>query len=195
MGVKDVVKALLQWVFLLFFRIIGIVIGLVVVAIAIQFRVEGVSGSDGRRIVNLPKWAWMWGNDFDGLLGDKRGWWDNNTPFGVKPDSFLAMYWWAAIRNPANNMRFMDMFSAPVVGSKITYTGDYVVEDEVGGGGWQFVRAEQDGKKWYGCYYVKEWRGGKGTVVRFGFKLKPSHANTVEPRKGLTYRFFPWKTL
>src|SRR5690554_7576491 len=73
---NDILKATKQWLFLLFFRLLGIISGLVIVAIAIPFRKEGVSLSDGRKIVNLPKWAWLWGNDFDGLLGDKRGWWE-----------------------------------------------------------------------------------------------------------------------
>lgn len=194
MGVKDVLKALFQWVYLLLFRIIGIITGLVVVAFAIPFRKEGVSLSDGRKIVNLPKLAWLWGNDFDGLLGDKRGWWKENTPFGVDVDSFLAMYWWAAIRNPANNMRLLDMFSVPIVGSKITHHGDYVVEDKKGLGGWQFVKVENN-VTYYGFYLVKEITKDRAFVIRLGFKVKPSHQGQDEPRKGLTFKLNPWKQI
>ena len=123
-------RAILQWTFLLLANIVTDLLGIFVVALAIPFRVPGVSVSDGRPIVNLPKWVWMFGNDYDGLLGDKRGWWDANTPFGWKVDSFMAMWWWAAIRNPVNNMRLMKLFQAPVRGSTITYKGDFHVRDD-----------------------------------------------------------------
>jgi hypothetical protein len=116
-----VLKVVVQWVFLLLSGIVLDLLGLFVVAIAIPFRVNGVSGSDGRAIVNLPRWAWLWGNDYDGLQGDNCGWWAANTPFGWPVDSFLAMWWWAAIRNPSNNMRFVSLWNAPVTGSAITY--------------------------------------------------------------------------
>lgn len=190
-----ILHALAQWSWLILARLAGIVTGLVMVALAIPFRVPTVSLSDGRQIVNLPRWAWLWGNDFDGLLGDKRGWWAENTPFGAPADSFLAMYWWAAIRNPANNMRFLDAFSAPVIGSKISYYGRYTVEDKPGMGGWQFVTAEQGARRWYGFYLVHEWGKSRAFAVRLGFKIKPSHAGTYEPAKGLTFKVNPFKAI
>lgn len=84
-------RALAQWLFLLACDLVLLILGLVVVAVAIPFRVPGVSVSDGRSIVNLPRWAWLFGNDYDGLLGDKRGWWAENTPFGWVATSFGAM--------------------------------------------------------------------------------------------------------
>lgn len=169
--------------------------GLVVVALAIPFRVPAVSLSDGRRIVNLPRWAWLWGNDFDGLLGDKRGWWSENTPLGWPTDSFLAMYWWAAIRNPANNMRLLDAFSAPIVGAVIDYRGSYVVEDKPWQDGWQLVWSEQNGKRWFGFYLVHCWNEERAFVIRLGFKIKPSHSGQDEPRKGLTFKVNPYKSI
>lgn len=190
-----ILEALLQWLWLIIARLAGIITGLVVVPLAIPFRVPGVSGSDGRPIVNLPRLTWLWGNDFDGLTGDKRGWWKANTPFGWAVDSFLAMFWWAAIRNPANNMRFLDAFSAPVIDSKITYRGRYTVEDKPGMDGWQFVIVENNGKRWYGFYLVHCWSSKRALVIRLGFKVKPSHQGTSEPRKGLTFKFNPAKSI
>ena len=192
---RTIAKAICQWVFLLACNIVTSLIGLFVVAIAIPFRVDDISKSDGRPIVNLPRWAWLFGNDYDGLLGDRRGWWAENTPFGAPADSFLAMYWWAAIRNPANNMRFLDAFSAPVIGSKISYYGRYTVEDKPGMGGWQFVTAEQGARRWYGFYLVHEWGKSRAFVVRLGFKIEPSHAGTYEPAKGLTFKVNPFKAI
>ena len=192
---KKIIEALLQWSWLIMARLVGIITGLVMVPLAIPFRVQDLSGSDGRLILNLPRWAWLWGNDFDGLLGDKRKWWADNTPFGWAVDSFAAMFWWAAIRNPANNMRFLDAFSAPIIDAAIGYLGRYVVEDKPGMDGWQFVWSEQDGKRWYGFYLVRCWSAQRALVIRLGFKIKPEHHGKLEPRKGLTFKINPYKDI
>lgn len=211
---KDVVRALWQWTFLLLCNIVLDLIGLFVVAATIPFRVDGVSRSDGRFIVNLPSWVRIFGNDWDGLLGDKRMWWRDNCDacvwFGlypllrkiginvkqVTPDTFLAMWWWAAVRNPVNNMRLYSLWQAPVIGSTITYKGDYTVEDSPGKGGWQFVIDENGGKRWYGFYWVHEWNDKAAFVIRMGFKVKPEHAgSTTEEPKGMTTKINPYKSL
>ena len=193
--INSIVRAVFQWVFLFLSNVVLDILGLLVVLVAIPFRVAGKSVSDGRDIVNLPKWAWLFGNDYDGLLGDKRGWWANNTPFGVKAESFFAMWVWAAVRNPVNNMRLTSLYSAPIKGSVITYKGSYVVEDKPGMGGWQFVTIENSGKKWYGFYLVHEWNPKKAFVVRLGFKVKPEHNGTSENPKGMTTKISLWKEL
>jgi hypothetical protein len=192
----DYFKAALQWAFCLAANIVLDGMGLVIVAIALPFRKEGVSVSDGRKIINLPRWAWLWGNDFDGVLGDKRGWWAENTPFGWDVNGYMAMYWWTAIRNPANNMRRVSLFSAPIIGSEITYNGYFTVEDDRGGDGWQFVKlVSQKGRSYYGFYWVKEYQivQDRAFVIRMGFKIKPSHAGSQEQPKGMTTRINPWK--
>lgn len=189
-------KAAAQWLWLLLSRIICIILGYVIVAIAIPFRKDGVSKSDGRYISNLPKWAWLWGNDNDGLLGDKRLWWSENTPFGLPVDHFVSMYWWTAIRNPANNMRQLDIFSAPVTGSRITYLGDYTVNDNGKDFGKQLVIIKNNGKTWYGYYLVKKLSESRAFVIRLGFKVKPSHNGLVdEPRKGMVFKINFFKKL
>jgi hypothetical protein len=191
----DYIKAVFQFLFLFFSNIVLVLLGFLVVAIAIPFRVKGHSVSDGREIVNLPKWAWLWGNDFDGLLGDKRGWWAANTPFGVAVDSYIAMYTWTALRNPANNKRLLSWYQTPVVGSVITYKGDYTVEDKPGMGGWQFVKTVHDGTASYGFYLVHEWSLTRAFVIRFGYKVKPSHAGSEELAKGFTTKVNLYKAI
>lgn len=191
----DYVKAAGQFLFLFLSNIVLVLLGFVIVAIAIPFRVGDFSESDGRRIVNLPKWAWLWGNDYDGLLGDGRGWWAENTPFGVAVDSYLAMYVWAAFRNPANNKRLTSWYQAPIVGSDITYKGQYTVEDKPGMGGWQFVKAVHSGKSYYGFYLVHEWSLTRAFVIRFGYKVKPLHAGSNEPAKGFTTKVNLFKAI
>ena len=191
----DICKAFAQWGFLLVSNLLLDVLGLFVVAATIPFRVSGVSGSDGRPIVNLPRWVWLFGNDYDGLLGDKRGWWAANTPFGWPVDSFLAMWWWAAVRNPVNNMRFVKLWQAPVKGSTITYKGDYFVRDKPGSAGWQFVKTENGGKCWYGFYLVHQWSETRAFVIRMGFKVQPDDAGTDGEPKGMTTKINPYKAI
>jgi len=207
-GGFDIVLAALQWVALLAVRLVLIVLGLPLVAVAIPFAVPGHSLSDGRRIVNLPRWAWLWGNDFDGLDGDKRLWWADSCDalvlFGLLPllrrvglplgslpvTSWLARWWWAALRNPVNNLRLVSGVSCPVSECAIAYLGQYSVEDKPGKGGWQFVRATRRGglSRWYGFYAVRELSATTARVVRLGFKIKPSHDGSAEPAKGMTFK-------
>jgi hypothetical protein len=151
----EILLALVQWAVLLVVRVVLIVVGLLVDAAAILFAVPGLSLSDGRPIWNVPPWAWLFGNDFDGLDGDKRRWWADNCDdlvlFGLLPllrrlgftvgwlavDSWLARWWWAAVRNPVNNLRLVPGFNCPVSECEIRYLGDYAVEDKPGQGGWR----------------------------------------------------------
>lgn len=191
----DYVKAAIQFLSLFVANVVLDVIGLVVVAIALPFRVKGYSGSDGREISNLPKWAWLFGNDYDGLQGDKRGWWAENTPFGWPVDSFMAMWWWAAVRNPVNNMRFVKLWQAPVKGSTITWVGDYTVRDHPGEAGWQFVTTENGGKHWYGFYLVHQWSDTRAFVIRLGFKVQPDDAGTDGEPLGMTTKINFYKAI
>lgn len=192
---QDYICAFFQFIWLLVANIVLDIVGLFAVAIGIPFRVAGVSLSDGRPITNLPKWLWIFGNDYDGLLGDKRLWWAANTPWGLPVDSYIPMYTWAALRNPVNNMRLMDMFSAPVVGSTITYKGQAHVRDDIDSAGWQFVTTENNGKKWYGFYAVYLWPNKThACVLRFGFKVEPSDAGSTE-RQGMTTKITPYKSI
>ena len=173
-------RALAQWLFLFVCNAVLMILGLLVVAVAIPFRVPGVSVSDGRPIVNLPRWAWLFGNDYDGLLGDKRGWWAANTPFGWAATSFGAMYAWAALRNPVNNMRQMSLFSCPVAECSITGYGQDEVNDSPGMGGWQFVIAKRGLRRWYGFYWVHQWSDTRAFVVRMGYKITKADQGRTE---------------
>jgi len=151
-------RAVAQWLFLAVCNLVLFVLGLVVVAVALPFRVPGVSVSDGRPIVNLPRWAWLFGNDYDGVHGDKRGWWAANTPFGWAADSFGAMYTWTALRNPVNNM----------------------LKDSPGMGDWQFVVAKHGLRRWYGYYWVHQWSDTRAFVVRMGYKITKADQGGTE---------------
>ncbi|HIH4679504.1 TPA: DUF7338 family protein [Pseudomonas aeruginosa] len=211
----EILLALVQWAVLLVVRVALIIVGLPVVAVAILFAVPGFSLSDGRPIWNLPGWAWLFGNDFDGLDGDKRRWWADNCDdlvlFGLLPllrrlgftvdwlaaDSWLARWWWAAVRNPVNNLRLVPGFNCPVSECEIRYLGDYAVEDKPGQGGWQFVSARRRGgvSRWYGFYLALPYGPSRAFVVRLGYKVKPAHQDTAEPGKGMTFKINPAKAI
>lgn len=211
----EILLALVQWAVLLVVRVALIVVGLAVDAVAILFAVPGFSLSDGRPIWNVPGWAWLFGNDFDGLDGDKRRWWADNCDdlvlFGLLPllrrlgftvdwlaaDSWLARWWWAAVRNPVNNLRLVPGFNCPVSECEIHYLGDYAVEDKPGQGGWQFVSARRRGgvSRWYGFYLALPYGPARAFVVRLGYKIKPAHQDTVEPGKGMTFKINPAKAI
>ncbi|MNJ51366.1 hypothetical protein D3C77_466680 [compost metagenome] len=215
LGVLDILLAGCQWLVLLLLRLVLILLGFPVVAVAIHFAAPGVSLSDGRPIVNLPRWVWLWGNDFDGLDGDRRRWWADNCDalvwFGLRPllrrcglalgplpvESWSARWWWAAVRNPANNLRFLPWVSCPVSECDFAYLGRYSVEDKPGKGGWQFVRATRRGaaSRWYGFYAVRVLSESTAAVLRLGFKIKPEHQGTDEPAKGMTFKVNPAKSI
>lgn len=211
----EIPLALLQWAVLLVVRVALILVGLPVVALAIPFAVPGLSVSDLRPIVNLPRWAWLFGNDYDGLDGDKRYWWADNCDayvlFGLLPllrrlglpldplpvDCWLARWWWAALRNPVNNLRLVPGFNCPVSECEIRHLGAYTVEDKPGQGGWQLVSAARRGgaSRWYGFYLVAPWSSTRAFVLRLGYKVKPAHAGTDEPGKGMTFKLNPAKAI
>lgn len=76
--------------------LIGIssILGLIAVPIALLFAKDG----------KLPKWAWIWDNDRDGIDGD-GGFKNEHCPsYGLAYGSFLCRYIWLAIRNPSANL-------------------------------------------------------------------------------------------
>lgn len=119
----------IRFFFLLLAEIPVQLLGLVINAIAIPFRKEDLSGDNdgqprpysqypiygGWKRMRLPKWALWWDNPYDGLLGDKRGWWANECRTkGRTEHDFKSMYIWSAVRNPAN------YFSRKVTGCDVS---------------------------------------------------------------------------
>lgn len=139
-----ILRAALQWALFLPLRAILILLGFLVVPLALPgLAFEGppvafTQAPGDWRLARLPAWAWLWSNDRDGAVGDKRGWWHMNTPFDLGAYHWFSQFWWLAIRNPANNMRFNPWFSCPVVECDYRYWGAEVVKDRPGQGGAPF---------------------------------------------------------
>lgn len=226
-----------------------ILLGLPVVPLALMFRlydpgtaVAFTQYPGAWQLVTLPRWAWPWSNDRDGLLGDKRGWWaancDAEVLFGLLPwlrrpsipealrlklripeawserlaklglpipivavDSALAMFWWAAVRNPANNLRFTRLFGCPVLSTACRWWGSEIVEDDPGKGGCRFLLATDGIVPFYGLYWVYQWSEARALVVQIGFKGEPSdwkedYAGDEQRQwKGFTFEINPAKNI
>lgn len=138
------------------------------------------------------RFMWLFGNDEDGLYGDRRGYWSDEQKGNEK--TTWAMYKWAALRNPANNLsRYTDDFACYPNDCTIEYWGDYdSPDDRPVKEGWHFVKAtDVAGRVFYGFRQV-EVEDDKVINRSFGFKLKPSHADNIQApddaHKGFTYR-------
>lgn len=204
---SHILRAALQWALFLPLRVTLILLGLLVVPLALPFLVienppiafTQAPGYWG--LGRLPAWAWLWSNDRDGALGDKRGWWHMNTPFDLGAYHWFSQFWWLAIRNPANNMRFSPWFSCPVAECDYRYWGSEVVKDRPGQGGRRLILAthKTTGRRYYGFYGVWQWSATRAVVIQIGFKPEPSDwqedysADPTAQWKGLTFEVNPWK--
>lgn len=186
-------------------------LGLVLVAIGIPFRrtfpetaapftVWGEYGS--WELVRLPSLLKWWDNQYDGLYGDKRGYWSDQR--GGKHDSFLSMWLWAAVRNPANyfsrNVTVVDISRCVV--TKVW--GDDEVIEEPGYQCAQFLCATRDdGKKFYRMFisWALPFRQDKALLLDIGYKFKLGHnsmshdAPEKDRLRSDVFVVSPWKHL
>jgi hypothetical protein len=200
--------------FLLFcLKVPMLLLGLVVVWVALKgkLRIE----SDPKvfsqypqygswRLVRLPKWAILWDNAFDGLWGDKRGWWANYCAdqYNEPHDSHISMWRWAALRNPAN------YFSRNVCGVDVSTltiqqrAGNISAEGISPYRGWYLLRGKDQNGKIYPRFYLEyAFKGTYGLMVDIGWKIKLSHNGTPADApekdriKGIVFTLSPYKEL
>lgn len=200
--IKAIFSAAIYWPLIFFLRLVFIFSGLFVVWMALPFRYTDESGTrdhawDGWRLVRLPWWAWPWDNLRDGARGDTAGrYWLRDAPKWLTGRNW-KMWWWLAIRNPANNFsRFTRGLGCNVAEATVyLLAGQQYVADDPGSEGWQFVMADGPIFNYWGFYYVSRWQVfGKSLVIRLGHKIEPRH-NTADWRddpdkawKGVTFR-------
>jgi len=149
------------------------------------------------RLERLPKWALWWDNAFDGMLGDKRGWWANECK--GEHTTRYNMWRWAALRNPVN------YFSRNVCGIDVSTlrveqtAGNVQVE---GSNGFYLLKGMAAGGKVYPRFYAEyRLKGEHGLMIDIGWKIKLSH-NGVKPDspekdrfKGIVCVVSPFKEL
>ena len=196
------------------FFLVGIpitLLGLIMVPLAIPFRKEH---SDTAKpftdpaqlpgmwmLVTLPVWAKWWSNEFDGALGDKRGWWNTYCVqnYGKPCTAFYSMWQWLAIRNPANYWSRV-VSGCDVSKCIITCLAGQELADE-DHPGWSFlVATERDtGKQYHLLQFWIPWNATHGVWGRFGWKIEMDHNGTLPSAtaqdriKGSVYRISPWK--
>ena len=155
--------------------------------------------------LRLPRWALWWDNPYDGLLGDKRGWWANECrKSGRTEHHFLSKYTWSAIRNPAN------YFSRLVTGvdvsdcviTKIAGNVDEVDDTGASGKSWHFlVATDSKGRNYHLLYGMIPYSDKRGLYFRIGWKIKLGHNGTLSTEreqdrfKGNTIRVRPFAEL
>lgn len=95
MHVRDAISAILSilaWAPMMVLKLALVLLGLITVPAGIL-----VAKGDYSR---WPKLLWLWGNDQDGL---GPTWWQQR----LKDDGFKSQFLWLAVRNPANNLRYL----------------------------------------------------------------------------------------
>lgn len=65
-----------------------------------------------------PKWAWLWGNEEDGIGGPQ--WWDDRVSGDLTKQVFL----WSAWRNPVNNLRYVPVLHPKPDVKRIKWIGN-----------------------------------------------------------------------
>lgn len=81
------------WVLFAFIQVVSfvlMVIGWVVIAFLAGLRAKSLMGATW----HFPGWAWIWDNEIDGVCGPL-------------PPTRWNIYYWSALRNPVNNLRFV----------------------------------------------------------------------------------------
>lgn len=173
---KDILKAGFVWTFQLIIQLIGVLLGLVIVAIALLFindeNKPTTYKSDGENewwLRRLPDWARYWDNTIDGTLGDDDfRWASRDIPFGWKNTSFLGQWWWMAVRNPFNYFKRF-VLSCDVRKNVIEkLAGQDYVRDDIKSTGWQFLKCG----RFYTFYGVWRYRdSNRAFVIQLGNKF------------------------
>jgi hypothetical protein len=190
-----------------------LILGLFVVAAALLYpddskREATYKTRDGHEwwFRNLSwKWAWWWGNDVDGFLGDDDfRWASRDIPFGLKNTSFLGQWWWGAIRNMLGNYK---RFVIACDVRECTYellVGQEYVRDDPENTGFQLLRAtrRRDGKEYYRIYWVWKWPGlARAFIVEIGHEFTGKHfkenyvGREYKAFKGHSYIIHPFKKI
>lgn len=150
----------------------------------------------------LPDW-WIlkpYRNLNYGLLGEYYGRWSALREGDER--SYFSMFRQCALRNPANGLRYMDLFSCQVDNCDIAYKGAYgplQVKYNLNPG-WNFVKGKDrdTGRCYYSFQYVRGIGDNHGFRIRIGFKIEPSHIERGDikeskERATFTLRVNPYK--
>lgn len=106
------------WILFLTFRVVLILIGLVVIPLAISCAAYEIRKSyfwDRQILAWRWKWMYVWANEEDGL--------DNMGRYMPARGLWTRIFMWSAIRNPANNLRFVPWLTCKVDPKRVQWRG------------------------------------------------------------------------
>lgn len=202
--INKMVKLYLVLLFLLQTTILTVsyfvlyIIGLFITPIGLMYSIKDSSIKDNRDIDNFPKLLWLFGNDVDGTLGDKKFQWDRDADetvlFGLLPilrklgfkinhidsKSFIARYWWMAIKNPLSNLKLIPYLSCPINKCIINVFGNEEIKNNRG---FRFISATHKylNFTWcnFYCIYKYPFISNKALEINLGFDIKPEDVNDI----------------
>lgn len=159
------------------------------------------------QLVRLPEWLLWWDNQYDGLLGDKRGYWNDQClkKYNKRADHPWCMWLWGAIRNPSNyysrNVACFDVSKCDI--EKVW--GDDKVIEEPGYKCAQFLKAtdRDTGRSYYRMFisWAIPFKQDRALMLDIGYKFKLSHAEMPQDAdekdrlRSSVFTLSPWKTL
>jgi len=157
------------WLLVGAIHLLFILLGLILIPLE-SFNVQQ---DKNNRLQFSARWMWLYNNSEDGIDGRRGGdpaqrWWMERTRIRtVRERIFL----WSALRNPANNLRYVPILCPKFRPEWIGFvgTGD---EPRNGESGWAYV--------WQGIYsglYIKTPR----VWFWIGWKFRPSDAKGINP--------------
>ena len=174
----------------------GALVGFVVIPILLAFKAyryrETKVYTDGRMVLSFPDWAWIWNNEEDGVDGIaqtatmRRPF--KNDAWNVKMSKATPrtrIWQWAALRNPANNLRFTWPIRLKINPAKLHYRVFGPLDQYKGINGWFIWQGLKSGLR----LDYKQWR------FWIGWKIKPFDAGGIEktdyryPGAGLAIQF------
>lgn len=158
--------------------------------------------SNGKWVLRRLKIPFLpWDNQFDGMLGDSAGDWNNIclAKDGRSCESLLSMWKWAALRNPANFFGRI-MLGIDVLDYKFELLGGRFFVSETSPG-WQFIMAThiETGKRKYCLRFCHKWNDERVLYGIFGYKLSmeqefvTADSNFRDRLVGTVARINPWK--
>lgn len=175
------------WVVIGPLRAVAVLAGVFIVPVALRFAKDG----------SLPRWAWLWDNDRDGLDGPE--WYRERYTPGSRVAAWVKArwprYWWLAWRNPANNTRFAWPFELDLEPAAVEFVGDDF-ED------FTPATARREGRAiWFvawqglrgGFWFIRPWGDASHFRLRLGWKVLPlhSHAPLKHPTVGVGFQLMP----
>lgn len=178
-------------------RVAVAAIGPIVVPIGLLFAREQVNTRQpeypGWCFKRLPRIFAPWDNPDYGTMGNRAYGTSKayNPFFHGNPTGFWSQWYWLAIRNPANGLSRMRLFSCTQAECDFVH---YLGREKVDNGlyGWQLVWARRGDRRFTGFYAMLPYSRGFDLEVRLGFKLLPDQPERERP-VGMTLIVNPFK--